>query len=83
MLHVRSLSLVCLCALASGLGCASGPHPALKVAAEDLGCEEKSLTLHEIYPKKVKIEGCGKEGIFVEGCSGYGVTSECGWARKQ
>jgi len=64
-------------------GCASGPHPALKVAAEDLECDQNSLTLHEIYPKKVKIEGCGKEGIFVEGCSGYGVTAECGWARKQ
>ena len=64
------------------LGCASGPHPAIPMAAKAFPCEEKALTLHEIYPRKVRVEGCGKEATYVEVCSGYGMDAKCGWARK-
>jgi hypothetical protein len=63
------------------LGCASGPHPALKLAAKHFACEESALKLHEIYPKKVRIEGCGKDAIYVDACGGYGVQEKCAWAR--
>lgn len=62
-------------------GCASGPHPSLAVASEALDCPAAELKRHEIYPEKQRIEGCGKEGIFVRGCSDYGATAECGWTR--
>ena len=61
--------------------CASGPHPALEVASRDLKCDQKELKRHEIYPKRQRVEGCGKEGIYVEDCAGYGVDSKCRWVR--
>lgn len=76
-----TLALFMLFVLGGALACASGPHPALEVAAKDLGCEEPSLTLHEIYPNKVRVEGCDKEGTYVKTCDGYGVTASCGWAK--
>lgn len=74
---IRACSIV----VALLLGCASGPHPALKLAAQHLKCDEKALTVHEIYPKKVRIEGCGKEAVYVDSCHGYGVEEKCEWAR--
>jgi hypothetical protein len=65
------------------LGCASGPHPALKLAAKDLSCDASGLSLHKIYPKKVRVEGCGKEAVYVDACTGYGLDAKCGWARKK
>jgi hypothetical protein len=62
-------------------GCASGPHPALEVASRDLDCPIKDLKRHEIYPNKQRVEGCNKEGIYVKDCGGYGVDSQCRWAR--
>jgi hypothetical protein len=68
--------------LGSLLGaCASGPHPSLEVASKEFKCPVKDLTRHEIYPNKQRVEGCGKEGIFVKGCDGYGVTAQCGWVK--
>ena len=64
------------------LGCASGPHPSLAIATKDLGCEEKALKVHEIFPRKVRVEGCGKEAIYVKLCAGYGMDSKCDWQRK-
>lgn len=72
-----------LLVLVAVLGCASGPHPALAVASKDLACEQKALSLHEIYPNKVRIEGCDKEGIYVKACDGYGIDSTCGWAKMK
>jgi hypothetical protein len=63
--------------------CASGPHPALEVAARDFDCPQKDLKRHEIYPNRQRVEGCGKEGIFVKDCAGYGVDSKCRWARAK
>lgn len=62
--------------------CASGPHPALQLASTDLSCEQSQLTLHQIYPKKVRIEGCGKTAIYVDACNGYGSDETCGWGRQ-
>lgn len=67
------------CALGA---CASGPHPALRIASEDLSCEQSELKLHKIYPKKVRVEGCGKEAIYVDACAGYGMEAKCGWGRQ-
>jgi flagellar biosynthesis GTPase FlhF len=74
----RGLILLAACALGA---CASGPHPALQIASRDLDCEQSALRLHQIYPKKVRIEGCGRQGIYVDGCSGYGMDEKCGWGR--
>ena len=63
-------------------GCASGPHPALVLATKDLACEQKALKLHEIFPRKVKVEGCGKDATYVNICAGYGIESKCDWQRK-
>jgi hypothetical protein len=65
------------------LGCASGPHPAIVLAAKDFGCEAKVLTLHESYPRKVRVEGCGHEATYIKLCTGYGMDASCGWVRKQ
>lgn len=62
--------------------CASGPHPAVEIASKEFKCETTALKLHEIYPRKVRVEGCGKEAIYVKVCSGYGMDSKCGWAVK-
>jgi hypothetical protein len=75
----RGLILLVTCALGA---CASGPHPALQIASRDLDCEQSALQLHEIYPKKVRVEGCGKQAIYVDACSGYGVEEKCGWGRQ-
>lgn len=64
--------------------CASGPHPSLEYASKNLDCPVKQLTRHEIYANKQRIEGCGKEGVFVKACGGgYGVNEECKWARAK
>lgn len=63
------------------LACASGPHPALGIAAKDFKCDKSALTLHEIYPKKVRVEGCDREAVYVHGCDDYGATATCGWVR--
>jgi hypothetical protein len=65
------------------LGCASGPHPAIVLAAKEFGCDVKVLKLHESYPRKVRVEGCGKEASYVKLCTGYGMDATCGWVRKQ
>jgi hypothetical protein len=66
------------------LGCASGPHPSLEYAAKDLDCPVASLTRHEIYPSKQRIEGCSKEATYVKHCGdGYGTDASCGWARAK
>jgi hypothetical protein len=39
------------------VACATGPHPALQLASKDLGCEQRALKLHQIYPKKVRVGG--------------------------
>jgi hypothetical protein len=75
----RGLVPVIACAL---VACASGPHPALKIASDDLGCEQSGLKLHQIYPKKVRVEGCGKEATYVNACDGYGADAQCGWSRQ-
>ena len=62
--------------------CASGPHPAVELAAKAFSCEPRAVTVHELYPRKVRVEGCGKEAIYVKVCSGYGMDATCGWARK-
>jgi flagellar biosynthesis GTPase FlhF len=64
------------------VACASGPHPALQLASSDLDCEQSGMKLHQIYPKKVRVEGCGQEAIYVDACNGYGVDSTCGWGRQ-
>jgi hypothetical protein len=66
------------------LGCASGPHPAMQLAASDFKCPIKSLKRHEIYPNKQRIEGCNKEAIYVKDCgSSYGTDATCGWAKAK
>ena len=75
----RGLILLAACALGA---CASGPHPALQIASKDLNCEQSGLKLHEIYPKKVRVEGCGKQAIYVDACAGYGMEEKCGWGRQ-
>ena len=75
------ISILLLLASWPGAGCAIGPHPALALAKKDLGCDTK-LTLHEIYTRKVRVEGCGKEAIYVKGCDSYGADAKCGWARQ-
>jgi hypothetical protein len=65
------------------LGCATGPHPAIVLAAKEFGCEAKLLKLHETYPRKVRVDGCGKEASYVKLCTGYGMDASCGWVRKQ
>jgi hypothetical protein len=64
------------------VACATGPHPALQLASKDLGCEQHALKLHQIYPKKVRVEGCGGEATYVDACTGYGVEEDCGWGRQ-
>lgn len=64
------------------VACATGPHPALQLASKDLGCEQRALKLHQIYPKKVRVEGCGSEATYVDACTGYGVEEDCGWGRQ-
>ena len=73
------LVLLCL------LGCASGPEVAMNLAAKDFKCPVKDLTRHEIYPNKQRIEGCGKEAIYIKGCprGSYGAGAECGWAKAK
>jgi hypothetical protein len=72
-----------IASVAFALGaCASGPHPALQLASRDLSCERSQLRLEQIYPKKVRIEGCGKTAIYVDACSGYGTEETCGWGRQ-
>jgi hypothetical protein len=71
-----------LLVLLASIGCATGPHPALALAAKDFGCDQKALTLHQIFPKRVRIEGCGKEADYVDVCDGYGMDAQCHWARK-
>ena len=73
---------VALATLAA-LGCASGPHPAIPIAAKAFPCDEKALTLHEIGPRMVRVEGCGKDATYVKVCDGYGIDSKCGWGRKK
>lgn len=73
--------LVLFAALAL-VACASGPHPAIEVASSDLDCAQSAMKVHQIYPKKVRVEGCGQEAIYVDACDGYGVDSECGWGRQ-
>jgi hypothetical protein len=58
--------------LLSILACASGPHPAMTMAARDFDCPLTGLARHEIYPNKQRIEGCGKEAIHIKGCGGEG-----------
>lgn len=77
MSRVYLLTALCL----GLLGCASGPHPAIVMAEKDFDCPQKDLTRHEIYPNKQRIEGCGKEAIYIKGCSGYGLDEKCGWAK--
>ena len=62
-------------------GCASGPHPALRLASKDFDCPIKELSRHEIYANKQRIEGCDKEAVYIKGCDGYGATAKCGWVR--
>lgn len=66
------------------LGCASGPHPAMQLAARDFDCPMASLKRHEIYKNKQRIEGCNKEAVYVKNCGqGYGTDAECGWAKAK
>lgn len=64
------------------VACASGPHPATTAAAKDLKCPQAEIKRTEIYPKKQKIEGCGKEEIYILGCAGYGMNEECEWTKQ-
>jgi len=73
------LALLTLSVLAA---CASGPHPSIEVASKDFECPSAELTRTEIYPKKQKFEGCGKEAIFILGCAGYGANESCEWVRQ-
>ena len=78
---MRALRFIALIALCS---CASGPHPALTIASRDFECPIKSLTRHEIYPNKQRVEGCGKEATYVKDCdTGYGTDSSCEWAKAK
>lgn len=61
--------------------CASGPHPALTLASRDFACPIEQLQRHQIYPNKQRIEGCGKEAIYIKGCNGYGADSKCDWVK--
>ena len=54
----------------------------MQIASKDLNCDQSGLQLHEIYPKKVRVEGCGKQAIYVDACSGYGMEEKCGWGRQ-
>jgi hypothetical protein len=64
------------------VGCASGPHPALQVASRDFECPVGQLKRDEIYPNKQRVEGCGKEAVYVKDCgTGYGTDAECRWAK--
>ncbi|MDD9943130.1 MAG: hypothetical protein OXU20_18960 [Myxococcales bacterium] len=74
--------MLAACTASLFVGCATGPHPALALAKQDLKCKEQ-LELHEIYPQKVRVEGCGKEAVYVEGCDKYGIDAECVWARHR
>jgi hypothetical protein len=66
------------------LGCASGPHPAMQLAARDFKCPIEQLERSEIYPNKQRIEGCDKEAVYVNACgSDYGTDAECGWAKAK
>ena len=80
MRRMRTLWLLTLLGLC---GCASGPHPAMELAARDFDCPMKSLKRHEIYPNKQRVEGCGKEATYVKDCSGYGTDSDCKWAKAK
>ena len=51
------------------------------MASKDFKCPIKSLTRHEIYPNKQRVEGCGKDAVFIKGCTGYGVDSKCDWVK--
>jgi hypothetical protein len=55
----------------------------MTMAARDFDCPMASLTRHEIYPNKQRIEGCGKEAIYIKGCGGdsYGADSKCEWVK--
>jgi hypothetical protein len=63
--------------------CASGPHPALEVAAKDFECPIAQLERHEIYPNKQRVEGCDKEAVYVKDCGGYGTDAACRWAKAK
>jgi len=67
------------------VGCASGPHPAVVMASKDFDCPQASLTRHEIYPNKQRIEGCGKEAIYIKGCTSgsYGTSGTCDWVKAR
>jgi hypothetical protein len=78
MIRVSLLLCSCLWLLAA---CASGPHPAMVIASKDFDCPMKDLERHQIFPKKQRIEGCGKAAIYIEGCNGYGADSSCKWVR--
>ena len=72
---------IILIACSALYACKSGPHPALKPASQYLKCSQSALKVHEIYPQKVRVEGCGKEAIYVDACKGYGADEKCEWAR--
>ena len=74
--------MLILIATLLALGCASGPHPATTVAAKDFDCPIAEVTRHEIYPKKQEMKGCGKEGIYINGCAGYGANEKCEWVKQ-
>ena len=50
-------------------------------ASQDLSCPMGQLTIHHntATPKRKRVEGCGKEAIYVEVCPPGG---QCDWARE-
>ena len=76
------LRVAACCIVLGSIACAHGPHPAVTLAAKEFACEPKAITLHELYPRKVRVEGCGKEATYVKICQGYGIDAKCGWAIK-
>jgi hypothetical protein len=55
----------------------------MTMAARDFECPMAGLTRHQIFPNKQRVEGCGKEAIYIKGCDsgGYGSDTKCEWVR--
>lgn len=74
-----SLSALSLFVLSFGGGCASSIHEVTGKASQDLQCPVSQLTVTDIDGRTRRVQGCGKEVVFVEDCT---AAPPCRWRNR-
>lgn len=59
--------------------CASSIHEVTGKASQDLQCPVSQLTVTDVDGRTRRVQGCGKEAVFVEDCT---AAPPCRWRNR-